>query len=97
MAKGYWLGHTKIHDPEGYKAYQAANAKAFAKYDAKFLVRGGQQTVVEGDAMNRSVVIEFPSYAAALACYESPEYAEAKALRDGISDIDLVIVEGYEG
>ncbi|MHC0053245.1 DUF1330 domain-containing protein [Actibacterium sp. D379-3] len=97
MAKGYWIGHTVIHDPEAYKRYQAANAAAFAKYGARFLVRGGAQQLVEGDARARSVVVEFPSYADALACYESPEYQAAKALRAPVSKIDLVIVEGYAG
>lgn len=96
-AKGYWLGHTTIHDVEQYKKYQAANAVAFEKFGGRFLVRGGKQEVREGSSMVRSVVIEFPSYEAAVACYESPEYTAARAHRAGISDIDLVIVEGYEG
>jgi uncharacterized protein (DUF1330 family) len=43
------------------------------------------------------VVIEFPTYAAALECYRSPEYAKAMALREGKSVMDLTIVEGYDG
>jgi uncharacterized protein (DUF1330 family) len=43
------------------------------------------------------VVIEFPDYAAALACYRSPEYREAMALRHGRAVADIAIVEGYEG
>jgi uncharacterized protein (DUF1330 family) len=43
------------------------------------------------------VVIEFPSYAAALDCYRSPEYAKAMALREGKSLMDLAITEGYDG
>jgi hypothetical protein len=42
MAKGYWVAHVDVKDPEGYKAYVAANAKAFSKYGARFLVRGGR-------------------------------------------------------
>lgn len=95
MAKGYWLGHTEIRDVEQYRKYQAANAAAFDKFGGRFLVRGGVQNVKEGAAMPRSVVIEFPSYEAALACYDSPEYQAAKKHREGVSDIDLVIVEGY--
>jgi len=43
------------------------------------------------------VVIEFPSYEAALACYHSPEYRAAMALRQGKSTMDLAIVEGWDG
>jgi hypothetical protein len=51
----------------------------------------------EGTTRSRVVVIEFPDYAAALECYRSPEYAQAKALREGKSVMDLAIVEGYDG
>ncbi len=97
MTKGYWVAFADVHDPEGYKAYIAANAVAFAKYGARFLVRGGAYEAPEGTPKPRTVVIEFPSYEAALACYRSPEYAEAIALRKGKSVMDLVIVQGYAG
>ena len=96
MPKGYWVGQIVVHDLDGYMAYRAANAEAFAKYGAKFLVRGGEQTVIEGQANPRTVVIEFADLATAQACYDSPEYQAAKALRDPVSDGNLVIVEGYE-
>ena len=95
--KGYWIAHVDVRDPEGYKAYQSANATAFGKFGARFLVRGGRQEVTEGRARSRSVVIEFPSYEAALACYRSPDYQAAKALRMGKAEIDLVVIEGYDG
>ena len=40
MAKGYWIGHIDVSNPEGYKAYVAANAEPLRKYGARFLVRG---------------------------------------------------------
>jgi uncharacterized protein (DUF1330 family) len=95
--KGYWLAHVDITDPEGYKAYQAENAKAFGKFGARFVVRGGRQEVKEGRQRSRAVVMEFPSYDAALACYRSPEYQAAKALRAGKGEVDLVVIEGYDG
>ncbi|MDF1726582.1 MAG: DUF1330 domain-containing protein [Sulfitobacter sp.] len=97
MPKGYWIARMDVSDPAAYDTYRAANAEAFAKYGAKFLVRGGDQTPKEGDSRGRTVVLEFPSYADALACYESDAYQKAKALRDGASVGDMVIVEGYEG
>jgi uncharacterized protein (DUF1330 family) len=95
--KGYWIGHVDITDPEGYKAYQAANAEPFGKFGARFLVRGGTREVPEGQVRGRTVAIEFPSYEAALACYRSPVYQAAKRLRDGKGSLDLIVVEGYDG
>lgn len=97
MAKGYWVGFADVTDPEGYKLYVAANAEAFRKYGARFLVRGGQNEPREGKPRSRIIVLEFPSYAAALECYRSPEYAKALALRQGKALVDLAIVEGYDG
>lgn len=96
MAKGYWIANNIVHDVEAYEGYKAANAVAFAKYGARFVVRGGQQEVREGTGNPRSVVIEFPSYADAVACYESPEYQAALAIRQPISEGTLIIVEGYD-
>jgi len=97
MPKGYWVAHVTVDDPDAYAAYRAANAVAFQKYGARFLVRGAPQEVREGQARPRTVVIEFPTIEAARECYDSPEYQAAKALRDPVSTGDLVIVEGYEG
>jgi uncharacterized protein (DUF1330 family) len=95
--KGYWIAHVDITDPEGYKAYQAANAIPFGKFGARFLVRGGRQAVKEGQVRSRCVVMEFPSYEAALACYRSPDYQAAKALRQGKGEVDLIVIDGYAG
>jgi uncharacterized protein (DUF1330 family) len=96
MAKAYWVAHVTVDDPEQYEKYKAANAVAFAKYGAKFIIRGGPQTLREGNMRARTVVIEFPDLATAQACYDSPEYQHALSLRRDISVGDLVIVEGYD-
>lgn len=93
--KAYWIGHVTVDDPAAYEAYRRANAVAFDKYGARFLVRGGAQEIVQGTARPRAVVIEFPSLQAARDCWHSPEYQAAKALRDPVSDADIVIVEGW--
>lgn len=95
MPKAYWIAHVDVDDPEGYETYRAANAAPFAKYGARFIVRGGEQEIREGACRSRTVVIEFDDLATATACYESAEYQAAKALRDPIATGDLVIVEGY--
>ena len=97
MAKGYWIGRVDVHDLDTYMKYVEANAAPFAEYGARFLVRGGQFQNPEGSARTRNVVIEFPSYEAALACYESESYQKAKAIRVPVSEGDIVIIEGYDG
>ena len=96
MPKAYWVAHVTVEDPAVYEKYKAANAAPFAAYGAKFLVRAGDQQVREGISRPRTVVIEFPNYADAKACYDSAEYQAAKDIRDPISTGDLVIVEGYD-
>jgi len=92
--KGYWMGMVEVTDPDNYPRYVAANAAAFEKYGAKFLVRGGQSEVFEGPAASRLVVIEFDSYQQALDCYHSPEYQAALKLRQQYSNAHFAIVEG---
>ena len=97
MAKGYWIVRVDISDPEAYKAYVAANAEAFRKFGAQFLVRSGKYETMEGGSRARNVVIEFKDYATALACYRSPEYTAAKALRAGAAAAEIIVIEGYDG
>ena len=97
MAKGYWIVRVDLTDQEKYKAYIAANAMPFKKYGARFLVRAGRFENPEGSTRSRNVVLEFQDYATALACYNSPEYQHAIALRTPHSVADIVIIEGYDG
>jgi uncharacterized protein (DUF1330 family) len=97
MAKGYWIARVDVADPEGYKAYVAANAAPFQRFGARFLTRGGRFENPEGSSRSRNVVIEFPSYEDALACWRSADYQAAVALRQPHSTADIVIVEGYDG
>ena len=97
MTKGYWIVRVDVNDPEGYKAYIAANAEAFRKYGAQFVVRGGKYESVEGKSRERNVVIVFRDYDTALACYRSPEYAKAIKMREGKSTADIIVIEGYDG
>jgi uncharacterized protein (DUF1330 family) len=96
MKKGYWIARVDVADPEQYKKYIAANAEPFRMHGARFLVRAGRFENPEGTSRTRNVVIEFPSYEAALACWHSPEYQAAIALRKPASTADIVIIEGYE-
>ncbi|MGI9387760.1 MAG: DUF1330 domain-containing protein [Methyloligellaceae bacterium] len=96
MAKGYWVVHITVKDPERYKDYIAADEAAFAKFDARFHVRGGENQIPEGQSRERHVVIEFESYEKALECYNSSEYQAAAKIRQESADTDLVIVEGVD-
>lgn len=99
MAKGYWIGRVDVHDLEAYKKYVEANAAVFSKYGAKFLVRAGQFENPEGSARSRNVVLEFESYEQALACYHSDDYQSIIPLRAqaGVSEGDVIVIEGYDG
>lgn len=97
MPKAYWIARVDVTDSQGYQEYVAANAAAFSKYGARFIVRGGRFEAPEGTPRARNVVIEFKDYDTAVACYHSPEYAAAKAKRDGRAQADLLIIEGYDG
>ncbi len=94
MAKGYWIAHNDVHDPETYKNYLTGSGVAFERFGAKFLVRGGQFTLLEGNTRPRQIVIEFPSYQAALDCYNSPEYQASCVYRKQASVGDIIIMEG---
>lgn len=96
MPKAYWIARADVHDHERYKDYVTTSAPAFERHGAKFLVRGGPFHELEGKARSRNVVIEFPSVEDALACFNSPEYQEALAIRREVADAELLIVEGLE-
>ena len=90
----YWIAHVTVSDPDQYKFYADGALAAFGKYRAKVLARGGRHEQLEGKGRPRNVVIEFPSFEDAIACYNSPEYQSAKAKRAKAGVADIVIVEG---
>jgi uncharacterized protein (DUF1330 family) len=97
MPKRYWIARVDVMDPERYKAYLAANAKPLKQFGGRFLIRGGRFESAEGFSRTRNVVIEFPSYEAAVDCWNSPGYQEALKLRQPVSTADIVVIEGYDG
>lgn len=94
MAKGYWIARVDVRDAERYKDYVSAAKPAFERYGAVFLARGGPAEKLEGNIRARNVIIEFPSMEAAIACYNSPEYQIAAAIRQEVADADMLVVEG---
>lgn len=97
MPKGYWIAHVEIADPEPYPLYVEGAKAAFDRHGARFLARGGAATEMEG-AMGRSrhVVVEFPSYQAALDCWNSEDYQAARQHRTPVSEATIVITEGLD-
>lgn len=96
MPKGYWIARVDVKDAERYKDYVATARPAFERFGAKFLARGGAYAGMEGQARGRNVVIEFASVDTAKACYNSPEYQAAKAIRLTCAEAEMVIVEGVD-
>jgi uncharacterized protein (DUF1330 family) len=91
----YLIVETDIHDPEQYERYKAATPASVAAGGGRFVVRGGELAVLEGDwEPSRLVVLEFESLEAIKRWYHSPEYQEIKKLRDGAADLRMVAVEG---
>jgi uncharacterized protein (DUF1330 family) len=97
MSRGYWIVRVDVRDAEAYRDYAAANGAAFAQFGGRFLVRGGDFEAVAGTARARNVVVEFPSYADALACWNSEIYQAARARQKGGAEADILVIEGYEG
>ena len=94
MPKGYMIAHATVTDPERWALYSAKTKIALDKFGGHAVVRGGRCEIIEGHGVQRNVILEFPSYEAALGYARSPEYAEAKKLRAGAGTLDMVIVEG---
>jgi len=91
----YIIVETDIQDPEQYERYKAASPGAVAAGGGKFVVRGGELAVLEGDWQpSRLVILEFPDLDAAKRFYDSEIYQEAKKLRDGAANLRMVAVEG---
>ncbi len=95
MSKGYWISvYEKIEDPKILSEYAKKATIAIEKHNGRYLARGGKQKILEGLELERAVIVEFPSMAKALECYNSKEYAEAKSHREGAAEFHGVIVEG---
>jgi uncharacterized protein (DUF1330 family) len=91
----YVIVDVDVTDPAKYSDYTGPVPDSIAKHGGRFLVRGGETTVLEGDWQpRRLVVIEFPDLAAALGWYHSDEYQELAKIRWSASTANFVVVEG---
>src|SRR5438105_2797789 len=91
----YVVVEIEIHDPAGYDRYKTLAPPSIAAYGGRYLVRGGEVAVLEGTwRPTRLVVLEFPSPERARAWWDSPEYAEAKALRQRCATTQMIAIDG---
>jgi uncharacterized protein (DUF1330 family) len=94
----YWVARAKINNPAEYKKYTDRVPDILARYGGKVMARGGRYQMMEGPKkFHRFVVIEFPTFEQAVACFTSREYDEAAAFRrSGAGEVETVIVDGGE-
>ena len=91
----YVIYQGEVLDPERYDEYKAKGAESILAAGGKYLVRGGDVEVLEGEPPEgRIVLLEFPSREAALAWYRSDEYAEIRKIREGAARARMYVVDG---
>ena len=92
----YWVARSKINDPVEYKKYTDLVPGIITKFGGKVLARGGRFQIMEGpDKFQRFIVIEFPTFEQAVACFNSEDYTRASAFRrGGAGEVENVIVDG---
>jgi len=91
----YVIVETNVTDQEQYDRYKEAAPPAIVAYGGRYLVRGGEKVVFEGDwDPVRVVILEFPDLETAKRWYASEEYAEVRKLREGAAALNMVAVEG---
>lgn len=85
----------EVTDPDNFEAYRAQVPPTIKAYGGEYLVRGGEQNVLEGDwAHPRTVILKFPSMDQAKAWHSSTEYEGPKALRQSAAKSNMLVVEG---
>jgi uncharacterized protein (DUF1330 family) len=93
----YVIVQVEIHDPETYERYKELAPPAIAAYGGRYIARGGATETFEGSwSASRLVILEFPSMQAARDWWKSPEYAEAKALRQAAAHTEMLAVTGLD-
>ena len=92
---GYIIANVQVTDPVQYEEYKKWSTAAMKAHNAEVCVRGGQVQVLEGDwTPERIVILKFPTFEAAKAFYDTPEYLKAREARAGAAIMRMVVVEG---
>jgi uncharacterized protein (DUF1330 family) len=88
------IASVNVTNPEKYKDYMALSPGAIAAHGGKFVVRGGNPEILEGEwPRPRVVVVEFASREAAKKFYDSVEYTEARKKREGAAEFSMIVVD----
>ena len=91
----YIIVDIEVTDPVRYEDYKKAASASIAAHHGRYLVRGGASEVLDGTwTPKRMVILEFDSVEKAKAWRNSPEYAEAKKIRETCAKSNMVVVEG---
>jgi uncharacterized protein (DUF1330 family) len=94
----YVIANVDVRDPEAYEEYRDLVPATIAEHGGRYLARGGETEVVEGDwEPKRLVIVEFPSLEAARGWVDSETYGPVRAIRHRTADTQLVIVDGVAG
>ena len=96
MPKGYLIANIRVRDKEKFAAFSGIAGALIKAHGGKVLARGTNAERHEGNLKGIVLMIEFDSLATAKIFYMSDEYQAAKAVRDGCSDTDLMLIEGSE-
>src|SRR2546421_2604287 len=93
----YVIVETEIYDPDQYAQYKEASPAGVHGGGGRFVGRGGELAVLEGDwHPSRLVILESPDRETAKAWSSSPKYEQAKALRRGAAPPRMVAVRGLD-
>ena len=91
----YVVVSIEVHDPERYAEYIERAPATVANHGGRYLVRNGEREALEGEwDLKRFVILEFPTYEAAKAWYESEDYAPVMAIRHATATSHMVVTEG---
>jgi uncharacterized protein (DUF1330 family) len=97
MSPGYVVAEVDVTDPATFAKYSEKAPGTVAQYGGHYIIRGGKNTSIEGDAPKRFVVIQFDSMEKAKAWEDSPEYSAIKPIRHSSAKSRVFIIEGYGG
>jgi uncharacterized protein (DUF1330 family) len=95
---GYLIANMEVTNPAVFEEYRKQVSPIVAQYGGRYLVRGAEARVLEGNPpIKRLAILEFPSLAAAQKFYDSPEYKPVLGLRLASATSNVILVEGLPG
>ena len=90
----YVISRVRMKPGAALDSYRQLAAASIERHGGRYLVRGGEQEILEGTWAPATIIVEFPTMEAARAWHASADYAEALEHRDEALERDLILVEG---